>query len=85
LSPAFSTLASSCSHERRNVLFVPTGFAHGFLTLEDDCEVFYMMGETFVAELAPGWRWNDPAFAIEWPLPPAVFSERDTGWTDFAG
>jgi dTDP-4-dehydrorhamnose 3,5-epimerase len=72
------------SHEERNALFVPTGFAHGFLTLEDDCEVFYMMGEIFVPELAAGWRWNDPAFAIEWPFPPAVISERDMGWPDFA-
>src|SRR5580700_5123578 len=40
------------SHERRNALFVPAGCAHGFLTLENDCEVFYMMGEMFVPELA---------------------------------
>jgi dTDP-4-dehydrorhamnose 3,5-epimerase len=72
------------SHERRNALFVPKGFAHGFLTLEDDCEVFYMMGAIFVPELAAGLRWNDPAFAIEWPFAPTVISDRDAAWPDFA-
>jgi dTDP-4-dehydrorhamnose 3,5-epimerase len=72
------------SRERRNALFVPAGCAHGFLTLEDDCEVLYMMGETFHPEAAGGVRWNDPAFGIEWPQVPAAMAERDTGWPDFA-
>jgi dTDP-4-dehydrorhamnose 3,5-epimerase len=72
------------SQEAHNALFIPKGFAHGFLTLDDDCEVFYMMGEVFVRELAAGWRWNDPAFAIEWPFAPAVISARDANWPDFA-
>jgi dTDP-4-dehydrorhamnose 3,5-epimerase len=54
------------------------------VSVEDDCEMFYMMGQIFVAELASGWRWNDPAFAIECAFPPAVISERDAGWPDFA-
>jgi dTDP-4-dehydrorhamnose 3,5-epimerase len=71
------------SYERRNALFIPGGCAHGFLTLEDDCEVFYMMGEVFVPEAAAGVRWNDPAFAIAWPFEPATMSERDANWPDF--
>src|SRR5437763_16385295 len=65
------------THERRNALFIPGGCAHGFLTMDDDCEVFYMMGEVFAPEAAAGVRWNDPAFAIAWPFAPATMSERD--------
>lgn len=70
--------------ERRNALYVPPGCAHGFLTLADDCEVFYMMGAEYVPAAAAGLRWNDPAIAIAWPFAPTVISERDAGWPDFA-
>jgi dTDP-4-dehydrorhamnose 3,5-epimerase len=69
---------------RRNALFIPPGFAHGFLTLEDDTEIFYQMGTTYVAELASGVRWNDPAFAIAWPETPRVIAPRDAAYPDFA-
>jgi dTDP-4-dehydrorhamnose 3,5-epimerase len=72
------------AHQKRNALFIPEGCAHGFLTLEDDSEVFYMMGDVFAPELASGVRWNDPAFSINWPLEPMMISERDAGWPDFA-
>ena len=75
--------AVELSADRRNALFIPGGFAHGFLTLEEGCEVFYQMGESYVAELARGVRWNDPAFAIDWPFAPAVLSERDAAYPDF--
>ena len=64
-------------------LHVPAGCAHGFLTLEDDTEVSYLMGETYRPELAAGVRWNDPAFGIAWPKEPAVMSERDSNFPDF--
>ena len=64
----------------RNMIYVPKGCAHGFLTLEDDTEIFYQMSEFYSAESSRGVRWNDPAFAIKWPLPPAVISERDAGY-----
>jgi len=70
------------SHERRNALFIPVGCAHGFLTLEDDSEVFYMMGDTYAPGLARGARWNDPAFAIAWPFEPVAMSPRDAAWPD---
>lgn len=72
------------SEDNRDALAIPAGCAHGFLTLEDDCEVFYMMGEVYVPELARGVRWNDPAFAIQWPAVPTVIAERDANWPDFA-
>ncbi len=72
------------SSESHAALYVPPGCAHGFVTLEDDSEVSYLMGETYHPDLARGVRWNDEAFAIEWPLEPAVISERDAGYADFA-
>jgi dTDP-4-dehydrorhamnose 3,5-epimerase len=69
--------------ERRNALFIPAGCAHGFLTLEDDSELLYLMGAPYIADLARGVRWNDPAFAIDWPAEPAVIAPRDAGYTDY--
>jgi len=64
-------------------LFIPAGCAHGFLTLSDHSEVTYLMGAAYVAELARGARWNDPAFAIDWPFEPVIMSERDATYADF--
>lgn len=61
----------------RRMLYVPGGFAHGFQCLEDHCEVFYQMSESYVPELARGIRWNDPRVAIHWPIPDPVLSEKD--------
>lgn len=65
------------SAENRHMMYVPKGFAHGFLTIEDGCEVFYQMTEYYRPEAARGVRWDDPAFGIEWPFQPACLSERD--------
>jgi dTDP-4-dehydrorhamnose 3,5-epimerase len=65
-------------------LFVPAGCAHGFLTLEDNCETQYLMGATYVADLGRGVRWDDPAFAIEWPNTPVMMSDRDASYPDYA-
>ena len=67
----------------RSMLYVPEGFAHGFLTLENNTEVFYQMSEFFAPEYARGFRWNDPVFEIEWPLDIHVISDRDRTYTDF--
>jgi dTDP-4-dehydrorhamnose 3,5-epimerase len=68
---------------RRAALYVPPGFAHGFLTLRARTEVFYQIGEFYVPEAARGFRWNDPAFTLEWPVAPQVVSERDRTYPDF--
>ena len=65
------------------LLYVPEGFAHGFLTLEDSTEVFYQMSEFYAPEYGRVVRWNDPAFGIEWPLPPSTMSDRDRSCPDF--
>lgn len=69
--------------ERRNMVYVPEGCAHGFLTLEDEAEVFYQMSEFYRPESARGVRWNDPAFQIIWPAEVAVISERDQTYPNF--
>jgi dTDP-4-dehydrorhamnose 3,5-epimerase len=72
------------SAEKHSMLYVPGGCAHGFLTLEDNCEVFYQMSESYHSEASQGARWNDPAFGIEWPGRPEVISARDASYPDFA-
>lgn len=67
----------------RNALYIPPGFAHGFITLEDSCEVHYQIGERYRPELARGFRWDDPAFGITWPMMPEVMSGRDASYPDF--
>jgi dTDP-4-dehydrorhamnose 3,5-epimerase len=69
--------------EKRNMVYVPEGCAHGFVTLEDDTEVFYQMSEFYNAQSARGVRWDDPAFRIDWPLAAEVISERDRTYPDF--
>jgi dTDP-4-dehydrorhamnose 3,5-epimerase len=64
-------------------LHVPRGCAHGFLTLEDATEVFYMMSAPQVPDAARGVRWNDPRFGIAWPAMPELISERDAAYPDF--
>jgi dTDP-4-dehydrorhamnose 3,5-epimerase len=69
--------------EAGNALYIPVGFAHGFLTLRPDTDVFYQMGEVYVPEATRGFRWDDPAFAITWPFAPGTISERDRTYADF--
>jgi dTDP-4-dehydrorhamnose 3,5-epimerase len=58
-------------------LYIPKGFAHGFISLADDTEVLYMMSVPYAPGFATGLRWNDPALGIRWPLVPTVVSARD--------
>ncbi len=75
--------ATRLDRENRLMLFVPEGFAHGFLTLEDCSEVSYQMSEFYSPGTAMGIRWNDPRLAIQWPLSPVVISERDQAYPDY--
>jgi dTDP-4-dehydrorhamnose 3,5-epimerase len=64
-------------------LYLAEGLAHGFLTLEDDTEVSYLISTRYVPEAARGARFDDPAFAIDWPAPPAVIAERDRSFPSY--
>lgn len=67
----------------RRMLYVPRGFAHSFLTLEDDTEAFYFVDAFYAPDAERGVRWNDPRFAVEWPAQPVVISGKDASWPDF--
>lgn len=75
--------AAELTAQNGHALLIPAGCAHGFITLTADTQVLYLMGAFYRPELARGVRWNDPAFAIDWPRPPEVMSERDRGWPDY--
>lgn len=83
-SPAFKNwIAVELTAEKRNMIYVPHGCAHGFLTLEDGSEVIYQMSEFQHAESSRGVRWNDPTFQIKWPAKVEMISERDRNYPDF--
>lgn len=67
-SPTFGQwYAEELTAENRRMMYVPKGFAHGFMTLADDSEVLYLVTEFYSPELERGVRWDDPEFAIKWP------------------
>ena len=74
--------AAELTADNRRALHVPAGCAHGFITLEDDSEVFYLMGAAYEPALARGVRWDDPTLGIEWPFAPVVISPRDAGFEE---
>jgi dTDP-4-dehydrorhamnose 3,5-epimerase len=77
-SPTYLRWAAvELTEHNRIMLYIPEGFAHGYQTLTDGAEVFYMISEAYHPESARGLRWDDPALGIEWPLPVSVMSERD--------
>ncbi len=71
--------------ENQRALYITKGFAHGFLSLVDETEVFYMISVAHVPGAARGLRWNDPALNINWPFPPRVISNRDAEFPLLAG
>ncbi|MGM0534708.1 MAG: dTDP-4-dehydrorhamnose 3,5-epimerase [Pseudomonadota bacterium] len=61
-------------------LYVPKGFAHAFMTLEDNVEVSYMVTAAYEPGSEDGLRYDDDQLAINWPLPVTVISEKDASW-----
>ena len=83
-SPSYGRYAGfELTASNRRSLYIPKGAFHGFLSLEDDTDVFYQMSEPYAASHGRGVRWNDPAFAIEWPGEVSVISERDASYPDY--
>jgi dTDP-4-dehydrorhamnose 3,5-epimerase len=86
LRPGSSTFGMSygteLSSENRKMMYVPRGFAHGFLTLSDDTEALYMVSSFYSPENERGLRWNDPSIHIDWPIKPSGLSEKDRNWPD---
>jgi len=83
-SPKFKdAVGVTLTAEKRNMIYVPEGCAHGFLTLEEGTEVFYQMSEFQSPESARGVRFDDPVFRIAWPEKIEVISERDRNYPNF--
>jgi len=71
------------SAENYKMLYVPEGFAHGFITLQDETEATYQVSQFYTPGSERGLRYNDPAFGIEWPVEVRVISEKDKSWPDY--
>jgi dTDP-4-dehydrorhamnose 3,5-epimerase len=81
-STRFGHVAVELSADNRRALFVPAGFAHGFVTLVDATDVYYHMGSSYQPAAARGLRWDDQTLAIEWPIRPLVMSSSDATYPD---
>jgi len=83
-SPTFTKWTGvELTEENRQTLFVPEGFAHGFQTLHDNTEVFYLMSAPYEDASGRGVRHNDPKFNINWPIEVRMISEKDNSWPTF--
>jgi len=65
------------------MVYAPEGFAHGYQTMADDTETYYLTSARYAAAAARGLRYNEPAFGISWPLPVSVVSDADAGWPPY--
>lgn len=78
-SPTYGNwVGAELSAENGHQLFIPIGFAHGFVTLEPDCEVTYKCSDTYALDHDGGIRWDDPAIGIDWPMPEGASPELST-------
>ena len=71
------------SANNRFALYIPKGFAHGFVTLEDNTEVLHQMSDFFQPNSAKGVRWNDESFKIDWPVDVSIISNKDKSYSNF--
>lgn len=76
-------LGFELSAANHRALYLPEGFAHGFVSLEDESELLYQMSCAYAPECQRGFRWDDPAFGIDWPVAPRHLSPRDRSHSDF--
>jgi dTDP-4-dehydrorhamnose 3,5-epimerase len=83
-SPTFGAWhGAELNAENRTMMYVPEGFAHGFVTLMPDTEALYLVTASYAPEQERGVRYNDPKFGINWPVPPKEISDKDRGWPDY--
>jgi dTDP-4-dehydrorhamnose 3,5-epimerase len=68
------------SSDSEFAILIPPGFAHGYLTLEDNSSLIYQMSSPYESKFERGLRWNDPSIGIEWPASPKVISDKDSHW-----
>ncbi len=83
-SPSFGRwFGAELSAENRRMMYVPRGFAHGFVTLTDDAETFYLVSDPYAPGQERGMRFDDPWLGIEWPAEPVEVSPKDRNWPVF--
>ena len=83
-SPTFGHwCGEALSAENRTMMYVPEGFAHGFLTLEPDTEAIYLVSAPYSPTAERGIRFDDPRFGIRWPMTPTELSDKDRKWPDY--
>lgn len=76
-------LAVELTAENRKMLYIPEDFAHGFITMADNTEIFYQMSQFYEPKSSCGLRWNDPLFNIHWPIPVSIISRTDQDYPDY--
>jgi len=88
LRPGSATFKHWFGHElsgaNRTMMYIPRGFAHGYVTLADDTEVLYIVSDEYSPEHERGLRFDDPAFGIRLPRPVAEIAAKDLAWPDFS-
>ena len=85
-APTFGKwLGVTLSSENKKMLYVPTGFAHGFCVVSNEAEIAYMTTEEYAPECEAGICWNDPQLGIRWPIDKPQLSGRDRNWPGLAG
>lgn len=83
-SPTFGKwFASELNAGNHKMLYVPEGCAHGFQSLQDESTIFYQISEAYHPKSARGIRWNDPLFAIKWPIDAPMLADRDRSFPDY--
>jgi len=70
-------LGATLSDENRTMMYVPKGFAHGFVSLEPNSEILYLVSNFYTPQSEETLLWNDPDVAISWPLQPSIISDKD--------
>jgi len=71
------------TEDNYKALYIPKGFAHGFMTLKDDTVVSYFMSQFYEPGSEAGFRYDDPAFGISWPIKPVVIADKDKNWPNY--
>lgn len=84
-SPTFTKWVGYYLGEKDNMaaLYIPPGFAHGYITLSDDVLVFYQISVLYKKEAERGVAWDDNVFRIKWPIEPTIISSRDSNHSYF--
>jgi len=84
-SPTYKQhVSQELSEENGTMIYIPKGFAHGYVTLEDNCAVTYLMSQFHYPEEAGGVRYDDPAFGITWPVSISLIADKDRLYADLA-